>query len=760
LESYDSLALNLIGYRLLIPSKIKFSRILFFIIVNLIGIPIFSQQNYTKSDSTLIYEKLDQADELDFNGELDSALMIVEWVHKFSRKINMSRGLGYAQLKRADLLLKKSLYHEITGLLDEGYLIGNHLKDSLMMGLSHTQRAQFYKAKGDMESSISALKKAIACFSSETQQLYIGISYNDLAHAYSRQSDFEKAIYFGYEAIKSFEKINDLKELGNAYGNMAVNYYKLNDKKTAIDLFKKALAIQEKIGDTKRIASTLGNLVVVYTPISLDSAIYYQEKALPIVEKLGLLSTQANSLNQTGSLYDRKGEHQKALLYFRKSLKLNKEISDPGKLANAYINCALQYDKLNDSLAAEFAFDSSFYYAIVSKDKLFLQNYQLTKSKFYQSRNNSNLALEHYKKSVVLKDSIFNEKSNSYISELNIKYETEKKELLLSKANEERKTKELELKARNKELEIAKLINRDNEQELLLAEKEQEIQSIKINELASENEKKELVNQTQLQNVQILEKENELKEKQIHQKNILILSGILAFMAIVLISYLLFNRFKLKKRLEQNEEQNKIRDKIAADLHDEVGSSLTSIHLMSLITEKQFISNQAKLSENLHDIQLQAKKIQQNMSDIVWAIRSENDKIESLSARILEFAHKNLEAKNIRLKFKADPKILDQSLDLEQRKELVLICKELINNVIKHANATEVQIEMVKSNSNIILCIKDNGIGFDSAQSTGTGLKSIHNRAKNMGGHFKIQRENELTVAYVSFPSHHHGMPQ
>lgn len=118
------------------------------------------------------------------------------------------------------------------------------------------------------------------------------------------------------------------------------------------------------------------------------------------------------------------------------------------------------------------------------------------------------------------------------------------------------------------------------------------------------------------------------------------------------------------------------------------------------------------------------------MSDIVWAIRSEHDKIESLSARILEFANKNLEAKNIKLKFKADPKILDQSLDLEQRKELILICKELINNVIKHANATEVQIEIVKSKQNIILYIMDNGIGFESTQSTGTGLKSIQNRAK------------------------------
>lgn len=60
--------------------------------------------------------------------------------------------------------------------------------------------------------------------------------------------------------------------------------------------------------------------------------------------------------------------------------------------------------------------------------------------------------------------------------------------------------------------------------------------------------------------------------------------------------------------MEQNEEQNKIRDKIAADLHDEIGSSLTSIHLMSLLTEKQSISNQGKLTENLQDIQEQAKK--------------------------------------------------------------------------------------------------------------------------------------------------------
>ncbi len=726
--------------------------------INFCPMLLFGQSLYSSSDSALIFKKLDLADELDFKGELDTALALIHWISDFSRSKGMSRGLGYAQLKKADLLLKKSNYQEILKLLDAGYQIGTSLNDSLMMGLSHTQRSQFYKSKGDMETSILSLMKAITCYSKQEHQQYIGITYNDLAYAYSRQSNFDKAIYFGYEAIKSFEKIDDLKELGNAYGNMAVNYYKLNDKQNAINLFKKALSIQEKIGDSKRMVSTLGNLVVVYTSVNLDSALVYQEKALPIVEKLGIKLTQANSYSLSGSLYDKKGDHQNALKYFEKSLSHYREIDDPGKIANAYFNCAIQYDKLNDSLSAENAYNSALRFAIESRDKLFLQNYYQSKSKFYQSRKNFQLALDHYKESMIIKDSIFSEKSKAYISELNIKYETEKKELALAKSLEEQRAKDLELQAKNKEFEIASLKNRRNEQELLLTEKEKELQSSKIAELSFKTEKQDLINQTQMQNLDLLGKDIQIKQKQINQKNLLILLSFIALLSSVWIGYLMFNRFKLKKQLEQKEAQNKIRDRIAADLHDEVGSSLTSIHLLSLISEKQIGIDSLKLTDSVKDIQVQAKKIQQNISDIVWAIRSDNEKIDSLSARILEFAHKNFEAQGIALQFKADPKILDHSLGIEQRKELLLICKELINNVIKHAHATEVSIELWEEASNIILAFTDNGVGFKQNSSTGTGIKSMQSRADNIGGKFSITRENNLTKAYISIPALHRDM--
>lgn len=725
---------------------------LMFVLTLFNALTLCGQRAYSAQDSIRIFGQLDLADEQDYRGALDSALATITRVMQDARKKNMARGLAFAQLKKADLLLKKSDYPEIEGLLAEGYLIGASLKDSLIMGLSHTQRSQYNRTLGNYEPAISSLLKALECFSPTHHELYIGIAYNDLAHIYSKISDFEQSIDYGYRALKVFERIGDRKETANTLNNIAINYFRLNQKSNAIDLFKKALGIQEEIGDQKRIVSTLGNLVVAYSGISLDSAIAYQEKALALVGKLGIKSAQAQSFSQTAVLYERKKEFQRSLDYFQRSLVLYEEIRDVSKMASQSIHCATQAMHLNDSLLAENYFDRAFRYTGETGDLGLWQNFHLARSGFYQHFNNFQRALWHYKESVVWKDSMLNERTGARIAELGIQYETQKKELMLANSLEEQKRKESELQLKNKELSIVRLLNLKNEQELLLSEKEQELQDLRISELSIENNRKELINQNQLQQVEWLEKENRIKQKLIDQKNMLIAISLLAVAGLIGLGFLVYNRFKLKNEINERIAQDKVRDRIARDLHDEIGSALTSIHLLSISTEHQLDQDGPDARESIREIRTQSKNIQGNMSDIVWALGSDHAGMESLCQRVREFAARNFELANVKLHFQQDPRLNEESLGLELRKELILISKEMIHNVIKHANAQNAHVEFSRSGNGIKLRVMDDGPGWTGQQSTGTGLKSMQERARRIGGAFRLYRENARTIAEVVVP--------
>ena len=111
----------------------------------------------------------------------------------------------------------------------------------------------------------------------------------------------------------------------------------------------------------------------------------------------------------------------------------------------------------------------------------------------------------------------------------------------------------------------------------------------------------------------------------------------------IFILFLLFNRFKLKKKMQEQEALFDIRNNIAKDLHDEIGSTLTSINILSQVSSKSFDSNPNQSKSFLNEINTQSKTVQQNMSDIVWAIRPDNEKFDALTARIREYAGEEAE---------------------------------------------------------------------------------------------------------------------
>jgi signal transduction histidine kinase len=192
-----------------------------------------------------------------------------------------------------------------------------------------------------------------------------------------------------------------------------------------------------------------------------------------------------------------------------------------------------------------------------------------------------------------------------------------------------------------------------------------------------------------------------------------------------------------------------MRNRIADDLHDDIGSTLSSISIMNELAKAK--SPDALLL--LTSIGESTSTIQENMSDIVWAIQADSDRFENVLQRMNQFASEILDSKNIRLDFTSNSSVSTSKLTMRQRKHFYFFFKEAINNAVKHAYASQVAVDITKKDHHITLTIRDNGKGFNTATIfQGNGMNSLKRRANELHAHFDITSlEDEGTTICLKF---------
>ncbi len=208
--------------------------------------------------------------------------------------------------------------------------------------------------------------------------------------------------------------------------------------------------------------------------------------------------------------------------------------------------------------------------------------------------------------------------------------------------------------------------------------------------------------------------------------------AILLVAAIVFIIY----RYRLQKALEME----KLRTRIATDLHDDIGATLSSISMYSDVVKQEIKEKLPHLEPVLTKMGENSRDMVNSISDIVWAINPSNDDGSKLIQRMENYARDICAAKNIRLQFEAGKKIKSIQLPLEQRKNIYLVFKEAINNCLKYAAAKNLWVSLLQNNEQIRLEIKDDGIGFDKTEvKSGNGLKNMQARAAEIKGAILVQ---------------------
>lgn len=218
---------------------------------------------------------------------------------------------------------------------------------------------------------------------------------------------------------------------------------------------------------------------------------------------------------------------------------------------------------------------------------------------------------------------------------------------------------------------------------------------------------------------------------------------------IVAIGYTIY-----RYRLQQLLKIERVRNNIARDLHDEIGSSLSSISIFSKLAQRHINTKEANPDLLLQKINEDASHVMDSMSDIVWSINTKNDEFENVFYRMRGHAVQLLEAKNYIVHFHFDDRLNHVKFDMLSRHDFYLIYKEALNNIVKYAEGENVWIELALNNNKIELVIKDDGKGFDvsKANRKGNGLSNMHKRADAIGARLDITSAiNGGSTLHLSF---------
>ena len=716
-----------------------------------------AQPLYSSGDSVKVFSLLEKADQQITSSQLSEAQQSATEALEFSRQKKFLRGEANAHTTLADIYYRRSEspkmgYHDSASLK-----IGLQLKDSFLIALSYYQLGQMLLDENKITEAQQLFNKALQLKFEKDQSSYTAVVYNDMGFAYGAKGEHEKQIEWLLKAMRLYDKIDDPAGMSQTLSNLSTAYWELGRRKEAFDYAKRAIVIREKLGDADALSLSYNNLSQLYLlSDQLDSAIKYLKPAIKYAEASGLKSRLAQTYISMGLILNRQGKNQDGVEYEKKAIEIYKETGNNHMLATRYLARAIYYfTNLKDSVGAALYFQKSYDIARATNDRSLLRDIYYYKTIFYKEHKDFYNAYENIKLYIRYRDTVTSEETQTKIAELQTQYETEKKDNEITRLNADQQIKQLELEKQQAVIAGNKEEAKRKQNEIDLLVQGRELQQLKIQKQEEELEKQVLLSKTRDQQLKLAQQETQLNEKQLENQKQLrngIIYGTLLLLVLAAVS---FNRFQLKKKLEQQKALQGIRNDIARDLHDEIGSTLTSINILSTVSQKNIDKNKEKTAISLQQITEQSQQMQQAMSDIVWAIRPDNDKMENMVIRMREFVSHTLESKEIGLAFDVDKNILPQTLSMEQRRDFFLIFKEAVNNAAKYSQAKKVSIDLKRQNGYMQLSVSDDGKGFETNRITSSnGIKNMKERASSLHGTLQVFSEpGSGTTIQLQFPA-------
>ncbi|RYZ99460.1 MAG: tetratricopeptide repeat protein, partial [Sphingobacteriaceae bacterium] len=552
----------------------------------------------------------------------------------------------------------------------------------------------------------------------------VALAYSDIGIVHTRASNLKEALNYHQKAYDLRKKLGLKDKMAGSLSNLGVIYKHLGKLDKSIQNMNEALHIYSELGDEGKEATLLNNIGKFY----LDSdkpadAKQYLFHAANLAKKLGLKMLEGNALgnimayyvqtkqydeaikigfreikfytelndlsekatiyNTMGVAYQRKKDYEKAVEYNQKSLAIRKELKDEMGMGSCYKNIAQIYIEQEKYPEGKINLDKAV--AIFKKlnAKSYLQESYTLAAAMSEGQNTYKDALAYMQQSQKLKDSLFNRKTTDQMNELQVKYETSKRE----------------------------------------------------------------------QRIKLLRKQAIIQQLEINERNTMIAIICAIFLVVGAFGALFYNRYKLKQdaRLQAEvirqqdmaakgiiEAEERERKRIASDLHDGVGQlfSAVKMNMDGLFSRVEFSSEKeralaektlALVDESCVEVRGIAHQMMPNVLLKMGLVSAVKDFVSKLDAN--------------KLKVMVETAGLNERLDSDVEIVLYRVIQECVNNVIKHARATMLDIQLVNENNEVSVTIEDNGRGFDTgdkAKFDGIGLKNITTRVEYLKGTIDI----------------------
>lgn len=500
------------------------------------------------------------------------------------------------------------------------------------------------------------------------------------------QSDYPRALQHQQQYLKHAEAVNSIKDIGAAYTYIGYTHREMEDYKTALEYNTKAIKILQNTEYWHQYANAMSGRSTLYYDLGIksDSAALFLENSIRLYAQLGDFN---NYVNGTLSLCEQKfksGKWRECGSWLNKIDSLVHQKDDPSQLAQYY----------------------------VYKGRVEYMNKNLTS------------ALNYFKKGY----SYAQLTENPYNIHGTAKYMS------------------LILAATGKYEESIKMIEEciDKYSDDVNTDKARELNSISL-KFEFEKEKQQQQSAFEREKAIALEK---MKRTALIRN--VALGGLALVLLVAFLLYRLNNKLRqsyeaLRKTQEtlvltekQRAEQN-VRVNIARDIHDELGSGLTRITMLSGLARKKIASQPQEVDASLQKITNYSRQVSASLNEIVWAVNPQSDTLEGLGTYMKGYAQKFLEDSDLPYKIMFPENYPNLPLDPETRRNIFLVLKESLNNIVKYAGATLVKVILQINNNQVTMEIIDDGKGMNSGEATsGNGLSNMRTRMEQSGFTFDM----------------------
>lgn len=580
---------------------------------------------------------------------------------------------------------------------------------------------------------------------------YFAIARNNLAFIEENNGNVGEARNLYQQALKIFEDIDELEGRAMVLNNLGYLSKVQGQLVEAFDYYSQCIELRNELGDTKGLAIAQNNLGMIYlTTGNTTSALKFFRDALVNNQKTGNLAGEFNALNNISGVYYQLGEYDIYLSYSKQAFICAEKSSKPAIIARALDRVGQAYRLTENYQASLESYTRALSLArennMKKQEGLALEGIGLV----YEAMGELDKALAYVLEALKIQEALINKMDIARASE-SVAAIYEKKgsidharkyfhealrlcqsiqdlrgielstaglfRIYKSSGNPGKALEMYELYTRAKD----SLRNDDARKEALKSQYKFEFQ------LRARQDSIKSVSDS-IQHLQ----EKKLLAAQLSQEKFKRFAWGSIGLLIIVVAGFVFYRYRLSQRLK---EMN-LRNRIASDLHDEVGSAITSISMFAGMARTKPTE---EMNAIVSEIENTSRQTLDSMADIVWSIAPANDNFGVALLRMEQFGKNILTAAGIEFTFDIAPGVDKAPVNMIERKNIYLIFKEAINNAAKYSNAKHVEASIDKWNVGLVMKVQDDGRGFDqTVVGSGNGLRNMKHRADEIKASLKV----------------------